>query len=152
MMGMNVDPDVPVVGIVTRLVGHKGVDLMKEVLEKSLLSAIFNTLFLAAVNGNMKTISAISTISTLTRLVLLSALCLTLQERFMQEQIYSLCQARASLADFRKWLHFAMAHCLSFVKQAALRTLSPTAATDRATALHSNIRRIRYARRYLQRC
>ena len=36
MMGMNVDPDVPVVGIVTRLVGHKGVDLMKEVLEKSL--------------------------------------------------------------------------------------------------------------------
>ena len=36
MMGMNVDADVPVVGIVSRLVGHKGVDLMKEVLEKSL--------------------------------------------------------------------------------------------------------------------
>ena len=36
MMGMNVDADVPVIGIVSRLVGHKGVDLMKEVLEKSL--------------------------------------------------------------------------------------------------------------------
>lgn len=35
-MGLAVNPDVPVIGIVTRLVGHKGVDLMKEVLEKSL--------------------------------------------------------------------------------------------------------------------
>ncbi len=35
-MGLRVDPDVPIIGIVTRLVGHKGVDLMKEVLEKSL--------------------------------------------------------------------------------------------------------------------
>ncbi len=36
MMGLNVNADTPVIGIVTRLVGHKGVDLMKEVLEKSL--------------------------------------------------------------------------------------------------------------------
>lgn len=36
MMGLDVRDDVPLVGIVTRLVGHKGVDLMKEVLEKSL--------------------------------------------------------------------------------------------------------------------
>lgn len=36
MMGLDVREDVPLVGIVTRLVGHKGVDLMKEVLEKSL--------------------------------------------------------------------------------------------------------------------
>ncbi|MCI6245770.1 MAG: glycogen synthase GlgA [Eubacterium sp.] len=36
MMGLAVKPETPLVGIVTRLVGHKGVDLMKEVLEKSL--------------------------------------------------------------------------------------------------------------------
>lgn len=36
MMGLAVNPDTPLIGIVTRLVGHKGVDLMKEVLEKSL--------------------------------------------------------------------------------------------------------------------
>ena len=36
MMGLAVRPDTPLVGIVTRLVGHKGVDLMREVLEKSL--------------------------------------------------------------------------------------------------------------------
>ena len=35
-MGLAVRPDVPVIGIVTRLVGHKGVDLMQAVLEKSL--------------------------------------------------------------------------------------------------------------------
>lgn len=35
-MGLAVRDDVPVIGIVTRLVGHKGVDLMKAVLEKSL--------------------------------------------------------------------------------------------------------------------
>lgn len=36
MMGLAVNPNTPLIGIVTRLVGHKGVDLMKEVLEKSL--------------------------------------------------------------------------------------------------------------------
>ena len=35
-MGMAVRDDVPLVGIVSRLVGHKGFDLMKAVLEKSL--------------------------------------------------------------------------------------------------------------------
>lgn len=35
-MGLAERPDVPLVGIVTRLVGHKGVDLMEAVLEKSL--------------------------------------------------------------------------------------------------------------------
>ena len=35
-MGMAVRPDVPLIGIVSRLAGHKGFDLMKEVLEKSL--------------------------------------------------------------------------------------------------------------------
>ena len=35
-MGLTVNKDIPLIGIVTRLVGHKGVDLMKEVLEKSL--------------------------------------------------------------------------------------------------------------------
>ncbi|MCD7723497.1 MAG: glycogen synthase GlgA [Clostridiales bacterium] len=35
-MGLDVRGDVPLIGIVTRLVGHKGVDLMAEVLEKSL--------------------------------------------------------------------------------------------------------------------
>ncbi len=35
-MGMAVRDDVPLVGIVSRLAGHKGFDLMKEVLEKSL--------------------------------------------------------------------------------------------------------------------
>lgn len=35
-MGMAVRDDVPVIGIVSRLAGHKGFDLMKEVLEKSL--------------------------------------------------------------------------------------------------------------------
>lgn len=35
-MGLAVRDDVPVIGIVTRLVGHKGVDLMEAVLEKSL--------------------------------------------------------------------------------------------------------------------
>ena len=38
MMGLAVKPDTPLVGIVTRLVGHKGVDLMREVLEKSLVT------------------------------------------------------------------------------------------------------------------
>jgi starch synthase len=35
-MGLSVRDDVPVIGIVSRLVGHKGFDLIKEVLEKSL--------------------------------------------------------------------------------------------------------------------
>jgi starch synthase len=35
-LGLDVKADVPIIGIVTRLVGHKGVDLMKAVLEKSL--------------------------------------------------------------------------------------------------------------------
>ena len=35
-MGMAVRDDVPLIGIVSRLAGHKGFDLMKEVLEKSL--------------------------------------------------------------------------------------------------------------------
>lgn len=35
-MGMAVRSDVPVIGIVSRLAGHKGFDLIKEVLEKSL--------------------------------------------------------------------------------------------------------------------
>lgn len=34
--GLAVRPEVPVIGIVTRLVGHKGVDLIKAVIEKSL--------------------------------------------------------------------------------------------------------------------
>lgn len=35
-LGLEVRSDVPLIGIVTRLVGHKGVDLMEAVLEKSL--------------------------------------------------------------------------------------------------------------------
>lgn len=35
-MGLAVRDDVPVIGIVSRLVGHKGLDLIKEVMEKSL--------------------------------------------------------------------------------------------------------------------
>ncbi len=35
-MGLEVKPNVPLIGIVTRLTGQKGIDLIKEVLEKSL--------------------------------------------------------------------------------------------------------------------
>ena len=88
MMGLNVNADTPVIGIVTRLVGHKGVDLMKEVLEKSLWERDVQYIVLGS--GEWQYESFFRELhNTPIRLGFALALCLILQERFMQVLIYS---------------------------------------------------------------
>ena len=114
MMGMNVDADVPVVGIVSRLVGHKGVDLMKEVLEKSLYERNIQYVVLGSGEWEYENFFRY------------------LHDKYPDKVGITI----GFVPDLHKWLHSDTVRFLSFVKQADLKILLPTAVTAMATASH----------------
>lgn len=137
MMGMNVDPDVPVVGIVTRLVGHKGVDLMKEVLEKSLYERNIQYVVLGSGEWEYENYFRYLHDKYPDKVGITIGFVPDLARKIYAGADLFLMPSKSEPCGLSQMVALRYGTLLSFVKQAALMTLSPTAATDRATDLHS---------------
>ena len=137
LLGLPEKSDTPVMGMVSRLVSHKGLDLCKAVLDELLSTTDIQLAVLGS--GEYQYEEFFRGLAE--RYPDKVGLCLgfipDLARKSMRVAICSLCRQRVSPADFRRWWLSDTARFRLFVKPAVFVTPSATAATARATDLFS---------------
>ena len=96
---IEVDPDLPLIGMVTRLVSHKGLDLVKEAVDNVMEYSNAQIVILAAAIWSMRTTSSGCRRSTPDGLCCAWALCRSFRGRYMRAPTSSSCPANPSPAD-----------------------------------------------------